>query len=166
VAEEITRFTQDGKPIVHMGWPLLEVRTLSDISERLAERIGVSGESVVAADNGKAIIGDSPKHAGWDMDRIEDARGAESMLKVRLTETQLDIIASAVNAILSQTSLGAEKYDPDQWRDETIERHVRRAVKHAMTFLEIQDEDREDDGENHMSAAVCRMAMAMAIILK
>jgi hypothetical protein len=59
--------------------------------------------------------------------------------------------------------LGAAKYDPDDWRGESVVRHVRRAIKHAITALEISDGDRTDDGEDHLQAAVCRMAMALAV---
>ena len=38
-----------------------------------------------------------------------------------------------------------------------------RAIKHAVTAFEIADGDRADDGEDHLQAAVCRMAMALAV---
>ena len=59
--------------------------------------------------------------------------------------------------------LGTAKYDPDDWRGESLVRHVRRAIKHAVTALEIIDGDRTDDGEDHLQAAVCRMAMALGV---
>jgi len=59
--------------------------------------------------------------------------------------------------------LAAAKYDPNDWRGESVVRHVRRAIKHAVTALEIVDGDRAFDGEDHLQAAVCRMAMALAV---
>jgi hypothetical protein len=38
-----------------------------------------------------------------------------------------------------------------------------RAIKHAVTALKIADGDRADDGEDHLQAAVCRMALALAV---
>jgi uncharacterized Fe-S cluster-containing protein len=77
----------------------------------------------------------------------------------RLTATQLDLKVTAEDCIWDQTELGAEKYDPDEWRKETARRHIRRAIKHSLTALEILDGDRLNDGEDHLAAAVCRMTM-------
>jgi hypothetical protein len=81
----------------------------------------------------------------------------------RLQQSQFDLANTAGRAIADRMQLGAAKYDPDDWRDESVVRHVRRAIKHAVTALEIADGDRADDGEDHLQAAVCRMAMALAV---
>ena len=87
----------------------------------------------------------------------------DESLNKKLLATQYDLVADSTKAIIKLTQLGAEKYDPDEWRAETAERHIRRAIKHALTHLEIRDGDREYDGEGHLSAAVCRMAMALSV---
>jgi len=58
---------------------------------------------------------------------------------------------------------GSHKYDPSVWRDESVRRHIRRAIKHAVTELEVADGDRESDDDDHLAAAVCRMSMALAV---
>jgi hypothetical protein len=82
---------------------------------------------------------------------------------IRLRQSQSDLANTAGRAIADRMQLGAAKYDPDDWRGESLVRHVRRAIKHAVTGLEIADGDRTDDGEDHLQAAVCRMAMALAV---
>lgn len=59
--------------------------------------------------------------------------------------------------------LGAARYAPDAYRAESVVRNVRRAIKRAVTALEMADGERADDGEDHLQAAVCRMAMALAV---
>lgn len=70
---------------------------------------------------------------------------------------------AACQAIHERMAIGAAKYNPNDWRGETVARHVRRAIKHAITSLEIADGDRDDDHEDHLAAAVCRLAMAVAV---
>lgn len=81
-----------------------------------------------------------------------------------LARTQLDLALNASAAINERTALGAEKYDPTEWRRETATRHIRRAIKHALTALEIADGEREPDDESHIDAAVCRMAMGAWVL--
>ena len=59
--------------------------------------------------------------------------------------------------------LGSQKYGPGVWRSESIRRHIRRAIKHAVTEMEIANGDREIDDDDHLAAAVCRMSMALAV---
>ena len=86
-----------------------------------------------------------------------------SSAPTRLQQSQSDLANTAGRAISDRMQLGAAKYDPDDWRRESVVRHVRRTIKHAITALEIADGDRADDGEDHLQAAVCRMAMALAV---
>jgi hypothetical protein len=91
-------------------------------------------------------------------ERILAWEAKKNLAKLLVTQHDLEVVAE--DAICDMTRLGAEKYDPDEWRTETPERHIRRSIKHALTALEIAAGDRPDDGEDHMQAAVCRMAMA------
>ena len=82
----------------------------------------------------------------------------------RLRQSQADVCRVAEAAIVERMALGVQQgYDPGDWLTESQERHIRRAVKHAMTHLEIRDGDRADDGENNLAAAVCRMSMALSV---
>jgi hypothetical protein len=80
-----------------------------------------------------------------------------------LDKNKAVVTDAATDAINARMEIGALKYDPNDWRGESVARHVRRAVKHAITHLEISAGDRPDDGENHLAAAVCRLAMAVAV---
>ena len=80
-----------------------------------------------------------------------------------LAENKAAVAIAATEAIDAQMNLGALKYDPNDWRKESIVRHVRRAIRHAITHLEITDGDREADGEEHLEAAVCRITMALVV---
>ena len=53
------------------------------------------------------------------------------------------VVLAAYAAIRSRMQLGSQKYDPNVWRSESVCRHVRRAIKHALTELEIADGDRK-----------------------
>ena len=78
-----------------------------------------------------------------------------------LAENKAAVINAATDSINARMDIGAKKYDPNDWRSESVARHVHRGLKHAITALEIADGDRPDDHEDHLSAAVCRLAMAL-----
>ena len=83
-----------------------------------------------------------------------------------LDENKAIVTDAATDAINARMTIGAKKYDPNDWRAEAVARHVRLAVKHASRYLDSADGDRTDDGENHLAAAVCRLAMAVAVDLE
>ena len=83
-----------------------------------------------------------------------------------LADNKAAVIDAATESINARMNIGAANYNPHDWRGETVARHVRRAIKHAITSLEIADGDREDDGEDHLAAAVCRLAMAVTVSRK
>ncbi len=85
---------------------------------------------------------------------------------ITLDENKSAVVDAAIRAITSRMEIGATKYDPNDWRNESVARHVRRVIKHAITAMEIVDADRPDDGEDHLSASVCRLAMAVAVSLE
>lgn len=84
-----------------------------------------------------------------------------------LAKNKTVVIDAASDAICKRMTIGAEKYNPDGWRGESVVRHVRRAIRHAVTALEIRDGDRVpadgEDDEDHLAAACCRLAMAVAL---
>ena len=85
------------------------------------------------------------------------------MSDIVLERNQDQVVLAASCAVRSRMLLGRHRYDPGIWRSESVRRHVRRAIKHAITELETAEGDREIDGEDHLAAAVCRMAMALAV---
>ena len=93
---------------------------------------------------------------------IETEASQADTARSRLFRSKVDVAMAAEFAVAERMDLGAEKHDPDSWRSESLDRHIRRAIKHALTFLEIRDGDRDDDSTGHLSAAVCRMSMALA----
>lgn len=82
----------------------------------------------------------------------------------RLHGAQADVCDAAAKAIIERMDLGVQQgYDPASWKSESVARHVHRACKHALTHLEITSGERDDDSENHLDAAICRLSMALAI---
>ena len=73
------------------------------------------------------------------------------------------VIIDAASAIRSRMAIGAEKYDPSAWREESVRRHAYRAIKHLVTAMEINEGERPADGEDHLAAAVCRASMALSV---
>ena len=68
-----------------------------------------------------------------------------------------DVTNAAVNAISIARQLGVPKYGPSSWREQTKEEHMTHAVMH-MNLLA-----RNDISEDHLSHAICRLAMARAL---
>jgi len=82
---------------------------------------------------------------------------------VALQRNTDQVVLAASTAIRTRMELGSQKYDPCVWRSESVRRHIRHAIKHAVTELEIADGDHEIDDDDHLAAAVCRMSMALAV---
>ena len=73
------------------------------------------------------------------------------------------ILASTKNAIsrilLSQDRILQHK--PYTWTTEDQEQHLLKAARHINTHIQIQNGYEEEDKENHLDNAICRLAMAI-----
>jgi len=79
------------------------------------------------------------------------------MINVVLERNEDQVILNAAAAIRSRMELGSQKYDPSVWRDESVRRHIRRAIKHALTEIEIAKGDRELDDDD-LASHICRQS--------
>lgn len=80
-----------------------------------------------------------------------------------------DIIHSAFVAISAARQIGVPKYGPSSWRDD--KEHINKGFWHIVTLQE-DDEHLFDEpispysyepNEDHLSHAICRLAMAKAL---
>ncbi len=56
------------------------------------------------------------------------------------------------------------KHKPWSWKEEYIEEHLLKALRHISTHLITSHGFQKPDGENHISSAATRLAMAISII--
>lgn len=68
------------------------------------------------------------------------------------------LAASTVHKVLQA---GAKKPRPCHWKDEDVEMHLNKAIRHICTHRLMRDGHQEPNGENHLELALTRVAMAL-----
>ncbi len=79
-----------------------------------------------------------------------------------LRHLQRKPFAVALQTALTVERLGLGKHKLDSWRSEPRQNHTLKASRHLMTHELIQIGWAEEDGEDHLGNALCRVAMALA----
>lgn len=72
------------------------------------------------------------------------------------------IVDAAVEAIRVARRVGVPKYGPSSWRDVSEREHLLHASEHITWWLIGSGSDKSS-GEDHLSHAICRLAMAKAL---
>jgi hypothetical protein len=54
------------------------------------------------------------------------------------------------------------KHKPFTWKDESEDEHLRKALRHILTYQIIRDGQQQPDNEDHLNNAMCRLAMAIS----
>lgn len=68
----------------------------------------------------------------------------------------------AAQTVLAVEREGLKKHKQDSWADEPQQNHTLKAARHLLTQELIDIGWQNDDAENHLANACCRIAMALA----
>jgi hypothetical protein len=80
-----------------------------------------------------------------------------------MTENPADPKYAAFQAVAQVMALGSSKDGrDDSWRNKPRRYHLLKAIRHATTYLMIQEGVIEGDGEHHLKLAITRLAMGLA----
>lgn len=69
------------------------------------------------------------------------------------------LLDAASDAIAIARRVGVPKYGPSSWCDISVQEHLNHAIAHARLAYNMK----HTDGEDHLSHAICRLAMARAL---
>lgn len=72
------------------------------------------------------------------------------------------LIGVLFQALSTARRVGVPKYGPSSWRDVSEREHLLHASEHITWWLIGSGSDKSS-GEDHLSHAICRLAMAKAI---
>lgn len=53
------------------------------------------------------------------------------------------------------------KHKPWSWQEESQDEHLRKAIRHILTYQLIRDKQQKDTGENHLNNALVRLIMGL-----
>jgi hypothetical protein len=104
---------------------------------------------------------------GWEQSTGAVAEHAVALWagKEVLFETQpiyKKVVAAATECVVKVMRGGLKKHAQDSWLQEGRDNHALKSVRHMITWTLQQDGNTPEDGEDHLSLAMCRAAMCLA----
>jgi hypothetical protein len=79
-----------------------------------------------------------------------------------MTDNPADPRYAAYQAVAQVMSIGSARDGRDEsWRNKPRRYHLLKAIRHATTYLMIQEGVTEGDGEHHLKLALTRLAMSL-----
>ena len=80
-------------------------------------------------------------------------------------EKERDEIILWVEGAISRILLSKdriEKHKPWTWMKDSEDEHLKKAMRHILTYMLIRDGQQKPDGEEHLDNAITRLSMAVA----
>ena len=71
----------------------------------------------------------------------------------------------AWEAVDDMIAEGLKKHRAEGWREEPMDNHLDKAIRHICTHKLIRDGNAKPDGEMHLRNALCRLAMALTQVI-
>jgi len=68
--------------------------------------------------------------------------------------------AGIKNVLLSESRV--LKHKPFTWKDEPENEHLRKCIRHILTYQLTRDGQQTQDNEEHLNKALCRLTMVIA----